>query len=262
MINPVELMVERPRNSSMPAITSFIAFNQHDTRNPSALCVGEPVPSNSPNLSISSGYSACPANLLRRTEPPMSSNSIDGKSGAACTAADPLADLIAGCRRRESGAEREMVRQTQDRVFRTVSRMVGPQDAEDVTQQVFLQVFRQISQFSGQSTFATWLYRVAVNESLQHLRGRRAKRPNQLTMEPTDPAPSREQQVEERELLDRALALIDPELRVTFVLREVDGLTYEQIAKAMQVPAGTVASRLSRAREELQDHLRRMGWNA
>jgi len=191
----------------------------------------------------------------------MASNTLEGPVGGKTPVADPLAAIVASCRCRDPAAERELVLQTQDRVFRTVSRLVGIQDAEDVTQQVFVQVFRRLDRFSGESAFSTWLYRVTVNEALQHLRQRSGRRTDSLSVEPEDNRPDGNRQIEERELLDRALAQIDPELRVMFVLREVDGLSYEQIAKTMDVPMGTVASRLSRARQELQEQLRRLGWN-
>jgi len=195
----------------------------------------------------------------------MSSNTVEGAIGehaGVTPESDPLAAIVAGCRRQEPDAQRELVLQTQDRVFRTVFRLVGPQDAEDVTQQVFMQVFRQLDRFIGESAFGTWLYRVSVNEALQHLRSRCGKRSDALCEEPSDRGPDRERQVEDREVLNRAMAQIDPDLRALFVLREVDGLSYEQIAKTLDVPMGTVASRLSRARQELQDALLRLGWNA
>jgi RNA polymerase sigma-70 factor (ECF subfamily) len=191
----------------------------------------------------------------------MSSNTVEGSVGENVPTADPLTAIVAGCRRREPEAERELVLQTKDRVYRTVVRLVGIQDADDVTQQVFVQAFRRLDRFSGESAFSTWLYRVTVNEALQHLRQRRSRRTDSLSMEPADHRPDFNRQIEERELLDCALAQIEAELRVMFVLREVDGLSYEEIAKTLDVPMGTVASRLSRARQELQEKLRRLGWS-
>jgi RNA polymerase sigma-70 factor (ECF subfamily) len=171
----------------------------------------------------------------------------------------PLNDLLlrtlAGCQQQEPDAQRDLVLQTQDLVYRTVLRLVGAQDADDVCQQVYLQVFRGICRFRGSSSFTTWLYRVSVNEALQHMRRRRTHR-----LSP-DEKPDRRRQAEARELLDRALAGIEPELRAIFVLREVEGLFYDEIASALGIPTGTVASRLSRARDELQKRLRMLGWD-
>jgi RNA polymerase sigma-70 factor (ECF subfamily) len=192
----------------------------------------------------------------------MASKTSDGIPDEPKEASDPLITVIVGCRRLDPVAQRELVELTQDRVFRTVYRLVGPSDAEDVTQQVYMQVFRQLDRFSAQSAFSTWLYRVTVNEALQHLRSRRGPRSDSLNWEPEDREPDRERRFEDREILDHALSRIDAELRIVFVLREVDGLSYEQIATTLELPMGTVASRLSRAREELQDQLRQLGWTA
>jgi RNA polymerase sigma-70 factor, ECF subfamily len=134
------------------------------------------------------------------------------------------------------------------------------EDAEDVAQQVYMQVFRQIDQFNGDSSLSTWLYRVTVNEALQHLRKKRRRRWTALDWDPEERTADRSRQKETRELLERALAEIEPELRSLFVLREVEGLSYEAIAAALNIPKGTVASRLSRARHDLQQRLRRLGW--
>ena len=138
-----------------------------------------------------------------------------------------------------------------------MTRMVGTQDAADLTQQVFLQVYRKIQQFSGKSQFGTWIYRVATNEALQHRR-RIQSRPSQpLVVEPV----SEEGDIfaiEQRELLDRALTSIEPGLRAIFLLREVEGLSYAELAQVLEVPAGTVGSRLNRARRELKAELARV----
>lgn len=180
--------------------------------------------------------------------------------GCASTG-DPLADIVAGCRRREPRAQQELVARTQDKIYRLLVRLVGVQEAEDVAQQVYLQVFRQLERFNGQSQFATWLYRVAVNEAMQHLRRKRRRRWSVLNWEPEVSEPDRHRQTENRELLDQALAGIEPELRAVFVLREVEGLSYEAIGVAVGIPMGTVASRLNRARHELQERLRSLGWS-
>ena len=98
------------------------------------------------------------------------------------------------------------VREYQDMVFATAVRLLGrPADAEDVAQQVYFQVFREIHRFHGQSLFATWLYRVTVNEAMQHLRRKRRRRWSVLTWEPEERKPDCHVQSEERELLDQAL---------------------------------------------------------
>ncbi len=138
--------------------------------------------------------------------------------------------------------------------------MVGFQDAADLTQQVFLQVFRRLDQFAGLSKFETWLYRIAVNEALQHLRKEHRWKFQTLSREPeSDQSPTAERH-EYKELINQALARLEPELKSIFVLRAVEGLSYREIAEALDIPQGTVGSRLNRARSELQKHLAELGW--
>jgi RNA polymerase sigma-70 factor (ECF subfamily) len=139
-------------------------------------------------------------------------------------------------------------------------RMVGSQDAADVTQQVYLQVFRKIGQFTGRSQVGTWIYRVAANEALQHIRKAKRSRLRPLEHEPMDRSTDCHESFGDKQLLEQALALIDPDLRSTFLLREVEGLSYTQIAEALGIPEGTVGSRLNRARRELKQCLADLGW--
>lgn len=172
-----------------------------------------------------------------------------------------LAAIVAGCRQGDRAAQRGLYDVCQDRVYRVAVRMVGRQEADDITQQVFLQAFRSIGQFQGQSRIETWLYRLTVNECLQFVRRNRRWRFASLEWEPTDGSNRREER-EQRELLDEALARLDPELRSIFVLKEVEQLSYREIAEAVQIPEGTVGSRLNRARRELQQHLSSIGFQS
>jgi RNA polymerase sigma-70 factor (ECF subfamily) len=138
--------------------------------------------------------------------------------------------------------------------------MVGVQDAADVTQQTFLQALRSIGQFQGRSRIETWLYRLAINTSLQHLRRLRRHRHQTLPLEPSVDA-CHQHESELKEVLERALARIDPELRSLFLLREIEGFSYGDIAQTLHISEGTVGSRLNRARRELQAHLVRLGCN-
>jgi RNA polymerase sigma-70 factor (ECF subfamily) len=190
-----------------------------------------------------------------------SASNLVAKAPEGSPPTEPLAGTLLGFRQQEPAAQRNLILQTQDQVYRMVLRLVGLQDAEDVCQQVYLQVFRKIGQFRGGSTFSTWLYRVTVNEAMQHLRRRRTHRLEVLNSDTQDETPDRSRQAEARELLDRALAAIEPELRSIFLLREVEQLSYNEIAAVLGIPMGTVASRLSRARDELQQQLRILGWD-
>ena len=171
-----------------------------------------------------------------------------------------VAKLVAAAREGDRDALRGLYEECHSVIYRLLVRMVGSQDAADVTQIAFLQAFRRLEQFSGKSSFQTWLYRIAVNEALQHLRrsGRHVVQP--LTNEPAERVGGHAKRIEQKELLERALAMIDPEIRTAFLLREVDELSYDEIAEATGIPPGTVGSRLNRARKELRDHLTHLGW--
>jgi RNA polymerase sigma-70 factor (ECF subfamily) len=138
--------------------------------------------------------------------------------------------------------------------------MVGTADAADVTQQVFVQVLRTIGQFSGRSEFGTWIYRVAVNEALQHLRRKGRSKSRSLDYEVVDRAPPAVRRSEQAELLEHALSRLDSDLRCVFLLREVEDLPYHEIAAALNVAEGTIGSRLNRARVLLRKHLIELGW--
>jgi RNA polymerase sigma-70 factor (ECF subfamily) len=172
-----------------------------------------------------------------------------------------LSQIVMACQQGDRDAQRQLYEQCCEKVFRLVNRMVGSQDAPDLTQQVFLQTFHTIGQFSGHSRFETWLYRLAVNECLQFLRQAKRKSCEGLAYEPTDHSPSHARSIQNQELLERALQRIGPELRCIFLLREVEGLAYGDIAKALGIPDGTVGSRLNRARAELREHLIEFGWD-
>ncbi len=165
-----------------------------------------------------------------------------------------MLDVVEACRRGDRAAPQQLYEACRRGVFRLAARMVGLQDAADVTQQVFLQAFRTLDQFQGRSRFETWIYRLAVNESLQHLRRNRRRPIQSLDWEPV--AASREPaDADQKELLERALAQLDPELRSIFLLREIEELSYHDIAETLQIPEGTVGSRLNRARRELRQLL-------
>jgi RNA polymerase sigma-70 factor (ECF subfamily) len=182
-----------------------------------------------------------------------------GRVTTCQTEGDSLAAVVTACQNGDHEAYRQLYDACHQSVFRLSVRMVGLQDAADVTQQVFLQAFRSIGQFSGRSRIETWLYRLAVNESLQHVRRNRRWKYQALSWEPMDETHHGEN-AEGKELLEQALARVDPQLRSIFLLREVEGLSYHDIAKALAIPEGTVGSRLNRARRELQQVFSDLGF--
>lgn len=161
--------------------------------------------------------------------------------------------LLAACRNGDPLAQEQIYESHREKIYRLMIRMVGLEQAEDLTQQVFLKVFQKIEQFQGNAALSTWIFRIAANESLQYLR-RKSRRPEfPLNVEPLDHRPVVGKQLEDREVLAHALANLEPDLRVVFLLREVDGLSYFELAKVLDIAEGTVASRLNRARRLLRE---------
>lgn len=193
----------------------------------------------------------------RRNQLPEASNNTEEQDQSP---ADDMVAVVRLARNGDRGAQRELYERCHRNVYRLMVRMVGEQDAADVTQQAFLQMFRKLDQFTGRARFQTWLYRLAVNESLQHLRRARRWRIQEIKNEPADRTRGYESRSENRELLDKALQQLDPDLKSVFLLREVEELSYREIASVLEVPEGTVGSRLNRARQELQRHLTNLGW--
>lgn len=144
------------------------------------------------------------------------------------------------------------------RVGSLVARIVGREVAEDVTQDVFIHVFGKLHTYQSASSFATWVYRVAVNDALQHLR--RERRRKTVGLQEVADGHETVPDLDKRDIVEVALGRIDAELRVILQLKEVDSLAYEQIAEVLGIPTGTVGSRLNKARRELRDQLLRLGW--
>lgn len=119
-------------------------------------------------------------------------------------------------------------------------------EAEDICQDALLRAVKGLPAFRGDSDPSTWVYRIVVN--VWKTRARKAK-PLPLIDEPVERGP--ETPAEARDLIERALARMEPEERAVLVLRELDGRTYEEISEALEIPLGTVKSRLARARDVL-----------
>jgi RNA polymerase sigma-70 factor, ECF subfamily len=140
--------------------------------------------------------------------------------------------------------------QFQSRVFALMRKIVGRQDAEDLTQQCFLTMLRRIGDFAGKSSFWSWFYRLSVNEALQHLRRKnRRPAPSPVVEELSD---HREQggrePVETREAVAHALHRLPPGQRDALKLHYQQGLSYKDISQRLAIPMGTVGSRINQAK--------------
>lgn len=165
-------------------------------------------------------------------------------------------ELVVRCRNADREAQRRLYVQTSGRIHRLLLRMTRSEDAAfDLAQDTYVRAFTRISQFNGESSLATWLYRIAVNEALQYLRRRE---PLQLDARFDMASPSCGL-VSDRVVaaldLDQALDQLDSHDRAILLLRYQEGLDYRTIAAVMECPAGTVASRLNRARSRVRELL-------
>jgi RNA polymerase sigma-70 factor (ECF subfamily) len=193
--------------------------------------------------------------------PPLRRNAAPGASNfSGSENDDAVAAIVAGCQAGERDSQRQLYEAFHRLVYRLMIRMVGADEAPDLTQQVFMHLFRQIDKYSGRGRFDRWLYRVAVNEAYQHFRRTRRHEHRPLTYQPADPAVGGNERSEQKDLMEQALARLEPELRSICLLREIEELSYREIAETLDIPEGTVGSRLNRARRELKEHLIHLGW--
>ncbi len=163
-----------------------------------------------------------------------------------------------------------LVLKYQHRVLKLVSRFVNDAaEAEDVAQEAFLKAYRALPAFRGDSAFYTWLYRIAINTAKNALVSNR-RRPVDFDLDLQDPDQyERQAKLKEvdtpegvlltdeiRLVVEKALEQLPEDLRTAIVLRELEGLSYEEIAEAMDCPVGTVRSRIFRAREAIDKKLK------
>jgi RNA polymerase sigma-70 factor (ECF subfamily) len=163
-----------------------------------------------------------------------------------------------------------LVRRYQTRIVSHVARMVGNRDdALDLSQEIFVRVFQALSRYNPEFKFSTWLFRIAGNAAIDHLRKRRLRtvplevpdtsghgRVSSFEYRSADPDPYSDLRNSERGLaIARAIARLPPEFRELITLRHFTGLSYEEIADIKQMPLGTVKNKLFRARAVLKDWL-------
>jgi RNA polymerase sigma-70 factor (ECF subfamily) len=162
----------------------------------------------------------------------------------------------------------ELVRRHQDRLFNAVLRLTNhPDDALDVVQDAFVNAYQSLGSFKGDAEFYTWLYRIAFNTAISLKRRKRALvsleasgRAGEAAIDPPDPSENNRpgaalERSEDEAALHAGLARLSHEHRAVLVLKDIEGMKYEQIAEVLGVPVGTVRSRLHRARLELRDLL-------
>jgi RNA polymerase sigma-70 factor (ECF subfamily) len=179
-------------------------------------------------------------------------------------------ELVRRAQRNERGAFDLLVLKYQHKVIKLVARLLrDPTEAEDVAQEAFVKAYRALGSFRGDSAFYTWLYRIAVNTARNAIASRQ-RRPLDYEAElseseqsnlasrlrHTDTPEATALSEEIRVTVNQAIEQLPEDLRTAIVLREVEGLSYEEIAAAMDCPVGTVRSRIFRAREAIDRALK------
>jgi len=201
---------------------------------------------------------------------PGPSNSVPAE--ADHTAPGDELELVARAQRGDTAAFNELVTRYRNRAFSMIYNMVrNEQDAWDIAQDGFVKAWRNIRRFRGQSSFFTWLYRILMNISIDALRRKQIESGTEfddtVRLQEIEPAsattPQREREPatrlndkEIRTRIDAAIARLSPDHRAVIVMRELDGLDYQEIADAMECSIGTVMSRLFYARKKLQTMLK------
>ena len=173
--------------------------------------------------------------------------------------------LVKRVQKGDKGAFDVLVLKYQQKIVNLVMRYVrDPEQAMDITQEAFIKAYRALPRFRGDSAFYTWLYRIAVNTAKNYLAAQR-RRPMDIELDLQDPeqydlhARLKETDTPEgvtmgqelRTAVEKAIAALPEDLRTAIILRELDGMSYEEIAQTMECPVGTVRSRIFRARDAI-----------
>ena len=184
--------------------------------------------------------------------------------------ADPRTDeqLVTAAREGDRAATDILLRRYYDRIHAVCRRIAGStRDADDAAQEAMIRVVRNLDRFDGRAAFSTWLYRVATNAALDELR-RRRRRPQLRIVNPDDDrsddpidelAQRTVESIADRLAIEAALTRLPEEFRVPVALRDVAGLDYAEIAHVLDVPTGTVKSRIARGRKALLEQLGNRG---
>lgn len=174
-------------------------------------------------------------------------------------------ELIARLQKRDEAAFEELIRQYEKKVYTLCFRMCGnSEDAEEAAQDAFLALWRGIDRFRQESSLSTWIYRLATNACIDTLRRRKKQSGSvslddeELFVDAVDTSPQPQETVEHREaqkLLQEDLSALPEEYRKVLILREIEGLSYTEIAESASIELGTVKSRISRGRSLLRNFL-------
>ncbi len=209
---------------------------------------------------IDEGASAKPVSGAHRSSSGAAAEDLVSRAEPKRPAPAPRPDeraLIDACRAGDRSAMRAVYERYQRRVFALTMRIAGPQEAEELTQEVFLKAFRGLDKFRGDAQLGTWLYRLAVNAALSHVgRSRDKKRAAEEELEAL-PAPAAivDGDPRLRARLETALRALPAGYRAVIVLHDVEGLQHEEIAEVLGCRVGTSKSQLHKARAKMRELL-------
>jgi RNA polymerase sigma-70 factor (ECF subfamily) len=187
--------------------------------------------------------------------------------------ADDEGELVRRAQTGDEAAFGEIVRAHYDRVYRRVVGITrNEHDARDVSQEIWVTVWQRLKEYRGDAKFSTWLYAIATRRAIDHLRKNQRwfsrflpflteGEDSEVTVEPASPAPGPRDQMETRERdarFERAISSLPPKLRAVLAMREIEGLSYDEIAETLNCRPGTVMSRLFNARRLLAQKLKEL----
>ena len=170
--------------------------------------------------------------------------------------------FVHNCLRGDVNAFGTLVERYQQPIFNTVYRMVHDWDeAEELTQRAFVKAYENLDRFNLKQKFFSWLYRIAINETLNYLKQKKRLEPLQNGLMAKEKNPEEEYRSKElNEHLRKALETLDPAFQILIVLKHFQGFSYQQISEFLDVPPKTVKSRLYTARQQLKEALEKMGY--
>jgi RNA polymerase sigma-70 factor (ECF subfamily) len=173
------------------------------------------------------------------------------------------AECVRKLQRGDTDAFEILIRRHQRTIFNLVYRMLGDYDeAAEISQEVFLSAYRAIASFRGEANFSTWLYRIAINHATTRRKTMNLRQQHSVPIEHTepvsDPHPGPAEAAEKNELrehVQQALNSLDPDDATVILLRDLQDAPYDEVARVLEIPVGTVKSRLHRARQALKAEL-------
>lgn len=170
--------------------------------------------------------------------------------------------LVGQCKKGDIGSFEKLVNQSSSRVSNIIYQMIGSSnDVDDLAQEVFIKLYQHIKYFREEAKFSTWLYRITVNTVWDYLRKQRHRKTVPLEeIEPIYISDKTDDNSELKQLLNAQIKKLPVKYRTIIILKDIEGLSYKEIAKILECRIGTVESRLFRARKTLRENLEKTDW--